>query len=138
MKRLLLIASVAALCGALPAIVLAQMTTAPSHVTISLESQNDSGETGTATLQQSGNDLLVTLRVNNPTAAIQPVHIHKGTCAKLDPKPEYPLPPVTDRRSTTKIKNLTLASLLATPHAINIHKSPKEAAIYVSCGNIKT
>ena len=137
MKRILLIASVMALCGAVPAIVHAQ-SSAPSHVTIPLLSQNDSGETGTATLMQSGPDLLVTVRVNNPVGDPQPAHIHKGTCANLDPKPSYPLPPITNRRSTTKIKNLKLETLLASPHAINVHKSPKEAAIYVSCGNIKT
>jgi hypothetical protein len=33
----------------------------------------------------------------------QPVHIHKGTCAQLDPKPALPLSPVVDRKSETVV-----------------------------------
>ena len=33
----------------------------------------------------------------------QPVHIHKGTCAQLDPKPALPLSPVVNRKSETVV-----------------------------------
>jgi len=33
----------------------------------------------------------------------QPVHIHKGTCAQLDPKPALPLSPVVNRNSETVV-----------------------------------
>lgn len=131
-----IVASVAALCGILRAIGLAQTSSAPAHVTITLHAQNDSGETGAATLQQQGDDLLVYVRVVNPVAPAQPAHIHEGTCAKLNPIPKYPLSPIKDGRSTTRIRNLQLASLLAAPFAINVHKSPNDIATYVACGNI--
>ena len=136
MKRSLLVLAVAVASGVLPAIVLAQTATTPAHVTIALRPQNDSGESGAATLQQQGDDLLVYVRVTNPTAPVQPAHIHEGTCAKLNPVPKYPLSPIKDGRSTTRIKNLQLASLLASAFAINVHKSPNEVATYVACGNI--
>jgi hypothetical protein len=136
MKRFSILAMVAALCGVVPAIALGQISSAQEHVTIAINSQNDSGEKGTATLQQSGPDLLVHVRVVDPTAETQPIHIHKGTCANLNPVPSYPLTPVRNRRSYTKVKNLQLSALLASPYAINIHKSPQQAAIYVACGNI--
>ena len=131
-----IIALVAALCGAVPAATIAQMS-APDHLTIALNAQNDSGETGTATLQQSGPDLLVFVRVKDPVADNQPIHIHEGTCAKLNPKPQYPFPNLTHGRTQIKLKNVTIASLLATPHAINVHRSTTQAAIYVTCGDIK-
>ncbi|MBV8602180.1 MAG: hypothetical protein JO359_11505 [Candidatus Eremiobacteraeota bacterium] len=137
MKRFSILALAAALCGAVPAIVLAQAS-APDHVTIALNALNDSGETGTATLQQAGPDLLVFVRMKDTVADNQPVHIHEGTCAKLNPKPQYPFPNITARRSQVKLRNVTIASLLATPHAINVHRSTTQAGIYVACGDIKT
>jgi len=55
----------------------------------SLQPQNNSGESGTATLTKAGdNQTKVVLEVQGAPAGVsQPVHIHKGTCAKLDPKP---------------------------------------------------
>jgi hypothetical protein len=138
MKRFLLLASVAALCAVVPGLATAQMSSmGPAHLTIPLYSQNDSQETGTATLVQSGPDVLVSVRVQNPVADNQPAHIHMGTCANLNPRPQYPFPNITNRRTQARIKNVTLASLLETPHAINIHRSTTQASIYVACGDIK-
>ena len=111
------------------------MASAPSKVTIALNPQNDSGVAGAATLAQEGNDLLVWVRTSGGSA-LEPDHIHVGTCANLNPTPRYPLSPVKDGTSFTRIKNLQLSSLLASPFAINVHKSPQEAKIYVACGNI--
>lgn len=136
MKRLLTIASVVALCGALPAIVLAQMS-APDRVSINLYSQNHSGELGGATLRQSGPDVIVMVHMRNAVAPVQPIHIHQGTCDKLNPKPTYPLTNVdSNGDSYTVVKDVQLSSLLSSPYAINVHKSPNEVATYVSCGNI--
>jgi hypothetical protein len=137
MKRFLILLSVAALCLAVPATTLAQPSSSPNHLTILLLPQNGSGEKGTATLQQIGPDVLVSVRMQDPVAAVQPAHIHMGTCANLDPKPQYPFPSTKNRRTAATIKNVTLASLLATPHAINVHQSPTAAGIYVACGDIK-
>ena len=104
-------------------------------VQLRLLAQNNSGETGTATLYDGTKGLIVKLRTSG-SEADQPAHIHKGTCEKLDPKPAYPLKPVHDGQSETTVEGVTIAQLQKSPHAINIHKSAKEAAIYVSCGNL--
>jgi hypothetical protein len=137
MKRLFLLASVAMLCGIVPATVLAQMSTAPDHLSIPIYSQNNSGEYGTVTFLQRGPNLIVSVDMQNPTASTQPVHIHDGTCANLNPKPTYPLKNLDNGSSSTTLENVSLASLLAKPFAVNVHKSPNEVGTYVACGDIK-
>jgi hypothetical protein len=110
-------------------------TTMAKPIQIHLTGQNDSGESGTATLMDGAKGLIVKLRVTGGSAA-QPVHIHKGTCAKLDPKPAYPLKTVIDGSSETTVPGITIAELLKAPYAINVHKSTSEIPTYVACGNI--
>jgi hypothetical protein len=100
-----------------------------------LLAQNNSGETGTATLFDGAKGLIVKLRMSGG-AVDQPAHIHKGTCEKLDPKPTYPLKIVHDGTSETTIPDVTLAMLAKGTYAINVHKSPTEVPIYVACGNL--
>ena len=101
-----------------------------------LQAQNGSGETGTITLYDGAKGLIVRLRMSGSEGVDQPAHVHKGTCEKLDPKPAYPLKPVHDGQSETTIEGVTIAQLQKAPFAINVHKSAKEAAVYVSCGNL--
>jgi Cu/Zn superoxide dismutase len=101
-----------------------------------LVAQNNSGETGTATLYDGAKGLIVKLRTSGSESVDQPAHIHKGTCDKLDPKPTYPLKPVHDGQSETTVEGVTIAQLQKAPYAINVHKSAKEAAVYVACGNL--
>jgi hypothetical protein len=104
---------------------------------VHLVAQNNSAEQGTATLYDGVNGLIVRLRVaGGAEGTDQPAHIHKGTCDKLDPKPTYGLKSVHDGQSETTVPGITLAQLHKAPYAINVHKSAKEAAIYVSCGNL--
>jgi hypothetical protein len=104
-------------------------------IQLHLVAQNNSGETGTATLYDGAKGLIVKLRTSG-SEADQPAHIHKGSCEKLDPKPTYPLKAVHDGQSETTVEGVTIAQLQKAPYAINVHKSAKEAAIYVSCGNL--
>src|SRR5580704_14736966 len=107
-------------------------------VTFNLNTQNSSGETGTATLRQVQSDVSVTLTMTGTGVAdmTQPAHIHTGTCANLDPAPKYPLNPITKGSSVTIVKGVTLKSLETGGFAINVHKSAAEAKIYVACGDI--
>jgi hypothetical protein len=102
-----------------------------------LEAQNNSGESGTAKLSKAGdNQTKVTLDVKGAPAGVsQPVHIHKGSCDKLDPKPAYPLSPLVNGKSETTV-NASLDSLEKGGYAINGHKSAQEASTYVFCGAI--
>jgi hypothetical protein len=113
------------------------MSSAPDHLSIPIYSQNGSGEYGSVTFLQRGPNLVVSVYMDNPTAATQPVHIHDGTCAKLNPKPKYPLMSLSSGSSSTTLENVSLASLLAGPFAVNVHKSPNEVGTYVACGDIK-
>src|SRR5581483_9202620 len=56
-------------------------STAPSaqSVTVPIKAQNNSGENGTATLRQQGNDIVVTVSIPNGPDVAEPAHIHEGT-----------------------------------------------------------
>src|SRR4051812_9209149 len=75
---------------------------AADSITVNLGPQSSSGESGTATLTKSGDkQTKVVLSVQGAPADAQPTHIHKGSCAQLDPKPAYPLSPVVGGKSET-------------------------------------
>ncbi|MGH2689349.1 MAG: CHRD domain-containing protein [Actinomycetota bacterium] len=113
--------------------------TAPAtadEITVQMQAQSDSGETGTATLTRvDATKTKVTLQLENPPAGPQPAHIHTGNC----PKPggvKYPLTNVENGTSETTVA-ASLDDLLAGAFAINVHKSPGDAHVYVSCGDIR-
>lgn len=104
---------------------------------IDLAAQNGSGETGYATLQPHGSGTQVVIHLKGgPAGVAQPAHIHSGTCDKLDPKPTYGLKPVKGGMSSTVVP-VSIAKLLASPMAINVHESAKDLKKYVACGDIK-
>jgi hypothetical protein len=111
---------------------------APTTITIPMKALNGSGESGTATLTQTTpTDITVTISLKNAPATIaQPSHVHIGPCAKINPAPVNLLTNVVDGKSTTVVKGVTLAKLLAGHFALNVHKSADALGVYVSCGNI--
>jgi len=92
------------------------------------------------------------------TVVTHPAHVHKGTCAQLDPNPAYPLdnvgPRLTDddkmpapediKGSLTanpveysqKEIDVSLDDLLKEAYAINVHESDQNIATYIACGDI--
>ncbi|MGZ3497009.1 MAG: CHRD domain-containing protein [Vulcanimicrobiaceae bacterium] len=114
----------------------AKMTMGKS-VTVQLKPENNSGETGTATLTQEGSNVLVKVSLTGAPKTAQPAHIHEGTCAKLNPAPKYPLSSVVDGKSTTVVKDVKLSELTSGSYAINVHKSTEDLKTYVACGDIK-
>jgi hypothetical protein len=115
----------------------ASLAWAADSASAKLEPQNSSGESGTATLTKAGDkQTKVVLDVKGgPSGVNQPVHIHKGTCDKLDPKPAYPLSPLVNGKSETTV-NASLDDLEKGGYAINGHKSAQEVSTYVFCGKI--
>ena len=111
---------------------------ADKPVTYNLQAQNGSGETGTVTLTPTddGKGTVVTLTTKGQGADPQPVHVHKGPCAKLDPKPAYPLKTLQDGKSTTTLAEVPLSTLTNGDYAINVHKSTSDVATYVACGDL--
>lgn len=130
MKNLLLIMLLAGVLGGCA-------TMKPSKpVTLNLNAQNNSGQNGTVTLTPMGESTKVDIRVASGAPDVdQPAHIHGGTCANIDPKPKYPLNNVKNGVSTSTVP-ASLDSLMATPNALNIHKSTPEIKVYVACGDI--
>ncbi len=116
---------------------LAVPVAAQQSVTIPLQAQSGSGQSGTATLTEQGNQTRVVISLSNaPAGVLQPAHIHQGTCANLNPQPRYPLQSVVDGRSETVV-DVPLSTLLAGQFAINVHKSQQEISTYVACGEIR-
>jgi hypothetical protein len=126
-----------ALAGALvlASTLAASAATVPTQFRLS--PQNGSGERATATLLQGADSVIVRVRTSGQGADPQPIHIHKGTCATLDPKPAFPLTTLQNGISETHVKGITLAQLESGAYAINVHKSVKEVATYVACGDLK-
>ena len=103
---------------------------------VALTEQNESGETGAATLLEENGKVTVTLAMaGGPGATSQPAHIHVGSCPDVGAV-KYPLTNVVNGESTTTLE-VTLAQLESElPLGINVHKSAAEAGVYVSCGNL--
>ena len=112
------------------------LAAAPTSVTFPMKALNASGENGTATITQVKMGVKVVVSLKGAPKAAQPTHIHVGTCGKINKAPEYPLLATVDGKSTTVVKGVTLAQLLAGHYAVNVHKSTTNLATYVSCGNI--
>jgi hypothetical protein len=109
---------------------------AAGPVTVQLKPQNNSGESGTATLSEAGGKTKVVVDIKGqPAGTPQPLHVHKGTCSKLDPAPAYGLTTLSNGKSETTI-DASLASLQTGGFAINGHKSAQDAKTYVFCGDI--
>jgi hypothetical protein len=115
-------------------------TAAPSAsrpITIHLGQMNNSGETGIATLTPVGSRTRVDIRLKGqPAGADQPVHIHDGTCANLNPTPKWVLHDIVNGRSTT-IAPVSLELLLSAPYVVNAHLSVQHMGTYVACGEIR-
>jgi len=105
-------------------------------VTVALQAENESSESGIATLTEVNGKVQVSVMLTGaPAAVTQPAHIHVGICPGVG-EVKYPLTSVSAGKSETTIET-TLASLKAAlPLAINIHKSTSEPATYVSCGEL--
>jgi hypothetical protein len=106
-------------------------------ISVLMNAQNGSNQSGNATVTDLTNGMVnVVLDITGDgTTSPQPAHIHRGTCADLDPSPAYPLSNVVDGKSVTEVE-VNFADLTSTPYAINVHKSADEATVYVSCGDI--
>lgn len=105
---------------------------------IQLSEQNNSGQSGTATLSEQNGKVVVRLQLSGGNfTEPQPAHIHLGSC----PNPGtvlYPLSTVVNGTSTTTL-NVSMDQLLAKGDAlaINVHKSAADIQTYTACGNLK-
>ena len=104
--------------------------------TIELDEQNGSGQTGTATFTAAGLDeTRVVVELSDPPAESQPVHIHRGSCAELDPAPLHGLPNLMDGRIEATVP-ASVEELTAGGLALNAHRSDEQLDLYVACGDL--
>lgn len=123
-----------------PATTTTEETASPSaamnEVTVTLSEQNDSGESGTATLVEVDGKVMVSIKTTGAAAEVaQPAHIHVGECPEVGAV-KYPLTNVVNGMSETAL-DVTLEQLKSElPLGINVHKSAAESKIYTSCGDL--
>jgi hypothetical protein len=108
----------------------------PSTLKLRLYAQNRPGETGTVTFEQIPSGVKIVVKMAGGQNGTQPVHIHTGTCAKLNPVPTYTLTNIVHGSSTTTISGITLGDLLKGKYVIDIHESSADIKRYVACGAI--
>lgn len=107
------------------------------ELVVDLLEQNGSGQSGTAMLADQGGKTQVVIETFSPFGRErQPTHIHKGTCANLDPQPAYALPDLVDGVSGDTLA-VSLDELREGSYALNIHRSRQQSDLYVACGNIE-
>jgi hypothetical protein len=108
----------------------------PSSLTLKLYAQNRPGETGTATFDQIPGGVKIVVKMSGGQNGSQPIHIHTGTCAKLNPVPKYALTNIVHGSSTTTISGITLGDLLEGKYVIDVHESSANIKRYVACAAI--
>ena len=123
------------------------MATAPlvveEVVTVTLTSMNSSGQNGTATLTQRGDDTVrVSITLSAGVVQSELVHIHTGQCGATLGGVVHPLGNfVTDASgnqvSGTTLTALILSTLLTDGFAINAHQKGVPS-VYTACGNMLT
>jgi len=109
---------------------------ASDTVTVQLEEQTGSGESGTATLTAVDDERTrVVIELDGGPLTPQPAHIHENSCEEIDPMPTDALTDVRSGRSETVVA-VPLHHLKGSPHAINVHRSAAALDEYVACGTV--
>ena len=122
--------------AAIGAITCAAAGAYPSSLKLKLYAQNRPGKTGTATLEQVPGGVKIVIKIPGGQNGTQPVHIHPGTCAKLNPVPTYTLASIVHGSSTTTISGISIGDLLKGAYVIDIHESSADIKRYVACAPI--
>lgn len=104
--------------------------------TLTLTDQNDSGQTGTATISKvSETQTKVVLALEGGTyTQPQPAHIHLGTCEKPG-EVVYPLTNVVDGMSETTLtaRYEDVIDPQNAEYILNVHESAAKSNVYTAC-----
>ena len=92
--------------------------------------------TGTAALADVNGKTTVVITVMSSSTEKMAASIQAGTCDSLNPEIAFRLTEVASGASTTTV-DVDLATLLATPYAINISVMGSETESSITCGEIK-
>jgi hypothetical protein len=113
-------------------------------ITIALEEQNGSRETGKATLQSSARGMRILISLRNDHASSNPAHIHDVTCAQYrritDVDAQYAtvkdtLSDLRGGRSDTTVDAVPMSARTIGTYSINVHE-PSYPYKAVACGDI--
>ncbi len=108
----------------------------PTGVSIVINEQNNSGESGIATIGEVDGKVVVNLKlIGEPLNVSQPAHLHSGTCQKPGDI-VFPLSNVVNGESKTTLTVNMDSFNQRLPLTLNVHKSEQELNIYVSCGQV--
>ena len=105
-----------------------------NSITVALNEENDSGQTGQAAFTTVGDHLEVVLTLPPGARESKLSHIHFGQCPKLGDL-AYGLSNFADGVSTTRIPGVSLDSLLQVVHGLNTHDA-QDKRISTSCGSL--
>ena len=131
----LVLAMVAIVGVALVVVALRPATAGPTR-TITLQTLNASGVTGTVSFTDVDGRTRVDVTVDPADNPDMPAHIHPGTCDRLTPQPKYPLENVRAGSSTTVVP-APIDELFAGNLAVNVHKSNDDLKTYTACVDIR-
>jgi hypothetical protein len=122
-----------------PAAAPAATATATAPLAVARKAKHRSGVTGTATLTPAGEQLKVTLTLDERLPGPLMAHIHTGPCSDeptaADPRVWVTLTDVADGRSKTTVDLVTLPDLRSETTSINVH-DPDHANRPLVCGDI--
>jgi plastocyanin len=107
----------------------------PNTITVELQEESDSGQTGVALLTPRDNGTEVWLSLTEGDMESSAVHIHNGRCGPALGGVAHPLTNVVDGTSGTLLVDVPLDSLLTGEFAINSHNA-QDSSIYTACGDI--
>lgn len=108
----------------------------PSGVSIVINEQNASGESGIATVSEVEGKVVVNLKLIGASAQTpQPANLHSGTC-EAPGDVVYPLTNVVSGQSKTTLDVDMAAFNSKLPLILNVHKSKDEISVYTSCGKV--
>jgi hypothetical protein len=128
--------AVIAIIGVAVVLIALRPATAGPSRTITLQTLNASGVTGSVSFVDLGGRTQVDVTVDPADNPDMPAHIHPGTCANLTPQPKYPLENVRAGSSRTVVP-APIDELFAGDLAVNIHKSNDDLKTYTACVDIR-
>jgi hypothetical protein len=104
--------------------------------TVTLQTLNGSGVTGTVTFGALRDKTAVEIAVDPGGNLDMPAHIHPGTCDDLTPQPKFPLENVRNGSSRTVVP-ASIDELFAGDLAVNIHRSNDDLKTYTACVDLR-
>jgi hypothetical protein len=103
-------------------------------VTVPLNAQNGSGQSGNAVITEENGQVKITVDMNNSSAQSQPADIHFGSCANPG-QVKYVLTDLNHGHSETLL-DISIHDLHLGTFSLNVHKSDKEADGFTACGDV--